>query len=267
MFVIQKEEGKTPLEALEELRREKGLTDDVPMTYAGRLDPMAEGRLLILVGDECKKKEEYLGLDKEYEIEVLLGIGSDTGDVLGVIEIDNRKVNREVQIGSKIGADIINEKIIAERIKFLTGKRSEKYPSFSSKTVNGKPLFVHMREGGIKNGLINDGNTDAVEIPEKIIEIYEIDLLGIELIGIEDLIKISIERIKKVKGDFRQNEIIQSWQKNDSSSLRFQIIKLRVKSSSGAYMRTLAQKFGELCDTKAIAWKIKRTKIGDYSIN
>ena len=50
----------------------------------GRLDPLAEGVLLILIGDECKNKEKYLGLDKEYEVAIIFGISTDTGDALGL---------------------------------------------------------------------------------------------------------------------------------------------------------------------------------------
>ena len=46
---------------------------------------MASGKLLILIGDECKNQKKYFGLDKEYEFEVLFGVESDTGDVLGLI--------------------------------------------------------------------------------------------------------------------------------------------------------------------------------------
>lgn len=246
---IYKKEGQTPLEALELLRREKGIDPHTPMTYAGRLDPMAEGLLLILVGDECKKKDEYLGLDKEYEVEILLGIGSDTGDILGMVK--NGIKNMEMW----------DEGMVKEKIQLLIGKRSEKYPMYSSKTVNGKPLFVHTKEGNIED----------VEIPEKEIEIYSVDFLGVSTISPHELVATAIDRIKKVKGDFRQNEIASSWEKLLQSAEKgpidnFSIIKLQVRSSSGAYMRTLAEKLGELLGTKALAWKIKRTKIGKYSL-
>jgi len=55
------------------------------MTYAGRLDPLAEGLLLVLTGEECKNKEKYLGLDKEYEVDVLFGFATDTYDILGKV--------------------------------------------------------------------------------------------------------------------------------------------------------------------------------------
>ncbi len=123
-FLTYKPEGATPLETLESLRHEKEIGVDVPMTYAGRLDPMAEGLLLILVGDECKKKDEYLGLDKEYEVEILLGIGSDTGDILGLI-----KGKESLDFSKKL----ITEDIIKEKSKLLIGRRSEKYPAYSSR--------------------------------------------------------------------------------------------------------------------------------------
>ncbi len=255
-FLTNKPEGSTPLETLELLRHEKGIDTNVPMTYAGRLDPMAEGLLLILAGDECKKKPEYLGLDKEYEVEVLLGIGSDTGDVLGIV--------------SKRNKNNYTEEVIREKIKLLIGKRSEKYPAFSSKPVNGKPLFMHAKEGTQMGGPA-EATKKWIEIPEKNIEIYFIDFLGQETITTSELVNVAIQRIKKVKGDFRQEEIIESWKDlvksgTDSHQDAFQIIKLRVKSSSGAYMRTLAEKLGESLGTKALAWKIRRTKIGEYNL-
>jgi tRNA U55 pseudouridine synthase TruB len=85
------------------------------------------------------------------------------------------------------------------------------------------------------------------------------------------LVKTVKERIAKVKGDFRQEKILDSWKNllntNSNASKKFQIIQLCIKSSSGAYMRTLAQKLGESLGMDALAWKIKRTKIGDYALD
>lgn len=242
--------GETPLETLERFRVDKNISEDVPMTYAGRLDPMAEGLLLILVGDECKKKDEYLGLDKEYDLEVLLGVESDTGDVLGKLK------SRIMKDKSRDNNLKITTELAKEKIKLLVGKRTENYPAYSSKPVGGKPLFMHAREGTI----------DDIEIPTKDIEIYSIDYLGIKNISRAELLKTVKERIEKVKGDFRQEEIISSWNNIDESQNDFQIISLHVKSSSGAYMRTLAEKLGQILDIPALAWKIKRTKIGDFTL-
>ncbi|HTK33531.1 MAG TPA: hypothetical protein VL335_03240 [Candidatus Paceibacterota bacterium] len=256
-FLTNKPLGLTPLEALEHLRREKGIGADVPMTYAGRLDPMAEGLLLILVGDECKIKDQYLGLDKEYEIEVLLGVSSDTGDVLG-------KIKRQDDSVSNYSPQHFSEQIIQEKITSLIGKRTEKYPAYSSKPVNGKPLFMYAREVALGGENFND-----IDMPEKEIEIYSIDFCGAYVISKEKSLETVLERILKVKGDFRQEEIINSWKQTLEGKVireQFQIIKLKVKSSSGAYMRTLAEKLGESLGVHALAWSIKRTKIGDFGL-
>jgi tRNA pseudouridine(55) synthase len=238
---IDKKEGETPLEALERLRLERGISHSAPMTYAGRLDPMAEGALIILVGDECKEKERYIGLDKTYEVDVLLGIDSDTGDALGIVE--------------PVSAPYVEEaEAVAETAKLL-GKRREKYPRYSSKPVDGKPLFKHMREGGIAEAFI----------PEKDIQIYHVDILGIYEIGRSELVATATERIGRVRGDFRQKESVDSWRgllRRCADERQFQLIRLRVDSSSGAYMRTLAQRFGTALGTAAIAWKIRRISIG-----
>lgn len=248
-YLANKPIGATPLETLELLRREKGVDASVPMTYAGRLDPMAEGLLIVLVGEECKNKEQYLGLDKEYEIEVLLGLSTDTGDILGKLRIEN---NTQTQ-------GVISIDALKEKVRSLIGRRKEKYPSYSSKPVNGKPLFEHAKESTL----------DDIDIPEKEIEIYSIDVLGTYEISKGAVLQNVYERIQLVKGDFRQNDICDSWQQlsvDNGAQDPFQVIRLRVHSSSGAYMRTLAEKCGELFGVPALAWTIRRTKVGEFTL-
>src|ERR1035437_7784454 len=201
MLIVHKNLGETPLECLERTRFENGIAADVPMTYAGRLDPLASGKLLILVGDECKDKENYLGLDKEYEIEILFGIKTDTGDALGLIE----KVDADTQYK------------MPSCTKFV-GKFTQAYPRYSSKTVGGRQLHNLARSGELPD-----------EMPTKEVEIYSIEEIGkgaiqqmIELnhhwarawqISGRDIAEQAILNVSKVKGDFRQKEIIAGWKK------------------------------------------------------
>ncbi len=64
MILLNKKLGETPYQALERLRASRSDLADVALSYAGRLDPMAEGLLIILVGEECKQKGRCLGLGK-----------------------------------------------------------------------------------------------------------------------------------------------------------------------------------------------------------
>ncbi len=242
-FITYKQLGETPLEALERVRVEQGVSKNIPMTYAGRLDPMAEGALLVLVGEECKQKEKYLGLEKEYEVEVLFGVGTDTGDLLGKLRINNYELR-------------IEKEQVKEVLKSLTGKFVQEYPVFSSKTVAGLPLFALAKSGNLPKTL-----------PTKEVEIYSIDLLEQREISSKMLLDYILENFAKVKGDFRQEEIVSLWrdflQGNHTS---FQIAKIKVFCSSGTYMRTLAERLGSALGVPALAFSIKRTKVGDLSL-
>ncbi|MEK7120642.1 MAG: hypothetical protein AAB840_00955, partial [Patescibacteria group bacterium] len=80
---LYKKEGETPLERIRRFTTENPEYKNKKMTYAGRLDPMAEGVLIILTDEDVHIKDNFLRLDKEYEFEVLWAVSSDTHDILG----------------------------------------------------------------------------------------------------------------------------------------------------------------------------------------
>ena len=53
---LYKPVGFTPLQAVERFKEENVRYKKEKISYPGRLDPMAQGVLLLLVGDETKKK-------------------------------------------------------------------------------------------------------------------------------------------------------------------------------------------------------------------
>ena len=239
MYITYKNLGETPLECLERIRIEYGKAKDVPMTYAGRLDPMAEGLLIILAGDECKEKEKYLKMDKEYEIEVLFGISTDSYDTLGLIEKAEKKVFDAIDF---------------QKYK---GKFIQEYPKYSSKTVNGKQLHVYAREGNLPE-----------EMPTKEVEIFLIEQIGSKALSGQRIADVVLENIKKVKGDFRQEEISAKWAEfgKNHPLTKFIVLKLKVACSSGTYMRSLANRIGNDAGIPALAYSIKRTRINGYKI-
>lgn len=202
LLKLYKNLGETPLACLERFRIENPEYKDVKMTYAGRLDPMAEGLLIVLVGEECKKKDEYLGLDKEYIFEVLFGIQSDTYDILGI--------------------PLTNQLNISKNVKEFLGKRVQEYPPYSSRT------FAMAREG------------IEFEPPTKEIEIYSLEILEEREIQKEKLLAEVFERIDLVKGDFRQEEIKAAWQHIDLPE-KLKITKFKISCSSGTYVRSIAE--------------------------
>lgn len=250
--VLEKKIGETPLSAVASWKQIHSTYTDVPASYAGRLDPMASGKLLVLLGDECKKQKTYTGLDKEYEVEVLLDVGSDTGDVLGRVSyekiqthVDRREVQRAL-----------------EREK---GTHLREYPIFSSKTVDGKPLFLHALSGTLKD----------ISIPTHTETIYSLSVLSVTYISrvkLKNRVGALLARAPKsdepskvLGADFRIQEVKESWEKVFTDTERsFAVLKLRVTCGSGVYMRTLAGRIGSSLGTKALALSISRTRIGKY---
>ena len=239
--------SEIPLECIQRFKNENPEYLNEKMTYAGRLDPMAKGELLVLVGEECKKKDKYLGLDKEYEVDILFGFSTDTYDILGLIK-------KSAVVGVLQDYDVMGHIGKVERfLNNLVGKQVQEYPSFSSKTINGKQLFQ----------IAKDEELEGQEIPTKEIEIYGTKLLKNYYISGRDLKGDIMKRILLVNGDFRQEEILNKWNKvlSGREEEQFLISKIRVKCSSGTYMRSIAQNLGKLLNVPALSLGIKRIKI------
>lgn len=256
MILANKPVGQTPLQALNQLRVERPELKDEKLSYAGRLDPMAEGLLLVLVGEENKNRAKYIGLDKEYEVEVLFGVETDSYDILGLVKNEAHKEptllapGHEGKVADKVGS------LLASALNRLIGELKLPYPPYSSRPVNGVPLFELAKQGKLPK-----------ELPRQDSFIYSIDLIALTERDKAEVEKYIFTSINKVTGDFRQTEIKKSWEKFFASSPEmFQVAKLRIKCKSGAYMRSVAHELGKMLNTKAIALTIKRTEIGEYKI-
>jgi tRNA pseudouridine(55) synthase len=251
--VIHKEVGETPLSALERYRTTVPMLSGIPMAYAGRLDPMAEGKLLILIGDECKVQEKYHSLDKAYTFEVLFGVSSDTADVLGRLSFCGE-------------ADVTEDELVKASEKYI-GTITLPYPHFSARPVGGKPLHVWKLEGKIQE----------IEIPTKTSHVYRLALKNIRTVTksevydyatskIETIPEVTDER-KKLGADFRRVDVREDWRKfkeHYSQDARFSIATFDCVCSSGTYMRTLAEKIAKDLGTCGLAYSIKRTDMGTY---
>lgn len=279
VFVAYKNEGETPLECLNRLKDEGFLPFNDKFTYAGRLDPMAEGLMIYLRGDAIKSKHEFLGLSKEYEVEIILGVSTDTGDILGLVS------------GAVLDDVVFDLKNIQGICESFVGEMEVPYPWFSSKTLEGKPLYEWAREFADEEEGNGGENIEREEADENMKEegreiflrpmtklsIQKIEFLDLSLMPIEDLQNNIKRRIAKVKGDFRQDKILSEWNekvfakknkktKNKNPETEYPIIKIKVKCASGSYMRTLAELIGDKLKVPALAYSIKRLGVGNYRV-
>lgn len=246
---LEKRIGETPLEAVTAWKAAHPRYRDVPASYAGRLDPMASGKLLVLLGEECKRQKEYTALDKEYEVEVLLDVGSDTGDVLGIVEASGRTTAP-------------GRKAIREALRREIGTHTVPYPAFSSKTVGGVPLFLHALRGTLGD----------IETPMHEESIYRIRLRDMYVLSKDELearvnallalAPKSDEPSKELGADFRIAAVTDSWKRALADDRPYQVLSLSVSCGSGTYMRSLAERLGASLSTRALALSIRRTRIG-----
>lgn len=242
--------GTTPYQIVKKLKEERTEYAESTISYAGRLDPMAEGVLILLIDKENKKREEYQSLDKEYKFKVLFGLETDTYDLLGMVKNEPR-TSENAQVS-------INKELVKDYIKNLVGKRKQKYPPFSSYRIDGKPLFQWAKEGKI----------NEIKIPEKEIIIFESHFLKSYKLEAEKLRNLAISCISKVEGKFRQKEIIKRWKNyfRKSRVEEFPVMQFKITCSSGTYIRGIANNLGKLTSTGALSLHIKRTRVGKYKI-
>jgi tRNA pseudouridine55 synthase len=249
VLVLHKKMGQTPLECIEEFRATHPQYAGLPMTYAGRLDPLATGVLIVLTGEECKMKDQYIQLDKEYEVTLLFGIGSDTHDVLGVPTLENYSLTVTI------------EQIRQVLMKF-TGTFTQSYPAFSSKTINGTPLFELARAA------YTAGVTIGHELPTHQVTIFSASVLdqSVNHITASELLKTVSDMIHVVRGDFRQEECLRVWNTTLAADRTFATVRVRVYCSHGTYMRQLAADCGKALGTEALALRIHRSRVGKYGL-
>jgi len=250
--VIEKHVGETPLSAMEAWRARAGVGKTIPLTYAGRLDPMASGKLLVLIGDECKRQERYHAFDKEYTFEILFGFASDTGDVLGLADAAPSHVEPHAPE-------------LHQALRTFLGTHTFPYPRFSAKTVRGIPLHEWTLRGDLPDSEVPTYNAvvKAIRLDSVCTE-TGVNILKNMLARI-DLIPPVTDPRKALGADFRRGDIIPRWHNLlDGSETTYTIATVTATAGSGTYIRSLAPAIAKALGTYGLAYSIHRTKIGTY---
>lgn len=241
---IYKPEAMTPIMVITEFKKKFPQYSEEKISVAGRLDPMASGLLLLLVGDANKKRTYFQSLDKVYNFTLLLGVTTDTYDILG-------KVTSITNPPTYTTGDL------SAHVDHLRGTFAQPYPPYSSMHVKGKPLFYWARENKLAE----------ISIPTKNVTIQSLEILSSSIIDRDTLVRTIEQRIKIVEGDFRQKEIEQKWiEAVPRLPEKLQLISLRAEVSSGTYIRSLCNELGKLIGSGGLAYSIERTSCGDYDL-
>jgi tRNA pseudouridine55 synthase len=242
---LYKQLGETPRERLERLRVQKPHYEHEVLSYAGRLDPMAEGVMLALVGSANKRRDAYLELSKEYVLDILFGFSTDTYDVLG----------RVIETGEYEG---IERDVVQKGLNEFRGHIEQEYPPYSSKTVEGKSLFEWARSSALS----------SLVMPSRSVTIHHIDVEALYKVPEAMLLAYIEDGVSRVTGDFRQEEVLRLWKRHlkKEGDREFPAASVRIECTSGTYARSVAHGLGKELGVPALALHILRTKVGEYSV-
>lgn len=106
----------------------------VKVGHTGTLDPFATGLLILVVGSYTKRAQEFSGMDKTYEAEMILGATSTTGDLTGELA--------PISLPPNPAQDDL------ERVfKQFEGVQMQMPHKFSAKKINGQKAYDLAREG------------------------------------------------------------------------------------------------------------------------
>lgn len=172
--------------------------------HTGTLDPQAAGVLPVCL-NKATKVIPYLPEDKKvYIARIKLGEKTDTLDSDGkTIQRDNNWQN-------------LNERKVIKTVKSFTGLIRQKPPLYSAVKVKGRRLYDYAR---------SDKKID-VEIEDREINIFSIEILNIEL----------------------------------------PTLKIKIKCSKGTYIRSLASDIGAKLGTNAHLGNLLRTASGPFKL-
>ncbi|MFA6375562.1 MAG: tRNA pseudouridine(55) synthase TruB [Bacilli bacterium] len=128
IIIVNKEKGISSFFQIKLINRILGCKK---IGHAGTLDPLATGVLVVLLNDATKLSDYLINDTKEYEVEITIGIKSDTYDITGNIE-EEVKVNKI--------SDVDNV------LKSFLGKSMQKPPIYSAIKQQGMKLYEKARE-------------------------------------------------------------------------------------------------------------------------
>ena len=181
IMFIDKPKGITSFDVIRVLRKKLGVRK---LGHAGTLDPLASGLLIVGVGEGTAKLNKFLKLPKEYNVEILLGIATDTGDLEGRVTgqkfVSLEIPNSKSQIINK-SQITISKTQIKHVLENITGVIELLVPTYSAVKQRGVPLYKRARRG------------EKIELPKKKMEIKKIRLLNLFQEGKHMILKLEME--------------------------------------------------------------------------
>lgn len=151
-LIINKSSGMNSYHVIKALKR---ISSFKKIGYIGTLDRNATGILPVALNEGVKLIPFLENGEKRYVARFVLGITTDTFDLEG------RRL-------TEIEPPAYDQKVIEETLASFKGRIQQKVPIYSSKKVDGKPLYKWLKKGVV------------VETPYKEVEVHDIRFIAYE---------------------------------------------------------------------------------------
>lgn len=145
IIIIDKPTGVTSRFVVDKVSKQLGTKK---VGHTGTLDPLATGVLILCVNRATKLVDFLTALNKTYQVEMKLGIATDTLDITG-------QVLKEEVVS-------IDENVIKETIMSFQKTYIQQVPLYSAVKVNGRKCYEYAR------------NNEPVILPKKEVTIHSI---------------------------------------------------------------------------------------------
>ncbi|BFZ54117.1 pseudouridine synthase pus4 [Savitreella phatthalungensis] len=251
-------------------KRGGGGSAQVKMGHGGTLDPLADGVLVVGIGNGTRKLQAFLDCTKEYEAVALFGCSTDTYDAEG-------------KILERASTSHLTRDLIESKLEGLRGNITQTPPIYSAIKMQGQPLYWYARNNKPlpepikpRNATVSvlemlDYTTDHTwRLPEseaeedtKLSSRLIAESLGVNKGAPEDEIQADeadSQPTKRVKLENGHGVTAA-----DASSQTV-AVKLRMTVSGGTYVRSLIHDLGKACGSAAHMVALTRTRVADHEL-
>lgn len=232
MINIYKKAGETMDQLVERAKKEHGITK---LGYTARLDPMAKGIVPFVTNNLCSNIKEHFGSSKTYQVKIIVGIQTDSDDPLGLIT-DKKIIDKVIYQDTQ--KSIINYLNLINNTSF-----KQKFHYYSTKMMNHRRLK--------STNVVNNHD----------VSIYDYEIIGEGTFNYESWNKKIIGYINSIDPtkNFRQENTIKQWQNLKIDKLFY--IKLKIKVSSGFFIRQLIRDMSDNIGVPLMCYNINRVSL------
>ncbi|MDQ3239430.1 MAG: hypothetical protein M3P33_02815 [bacterium] len=245
MIQIYKKKYQTCLQMLDALRVKKPELKDEILSYAGVLDPLAQGFVPVLVGrEENQNRVHFTNAKKKYTFDVLVGVSTDTFDLLGL-------VTKFLPNNSGIDYAELENMFLGHSRAF-----DQTVSLFSNKKYKGKSLWEWGREGVL---------VPEEERPFTPVVIYDFSI-NKQYFVTKKKLKSDTELMKSnFDNTFRIDAVVGKWNayfdKNNIDEYR--VLSFDIFVSKGFYIRKLVEDISKTSGTPMLVYELIRNEVLD----